>query len=115
MFSICSYQLGAKPMVTRRRPDGIDNPGPLLAIMRTCRQAMISASTAVRPTGAAYQGLGAAVAAIDTLAALLTGRQDYFWAVGGGATAAQREQMAADQAMESGRQADEIRSSGRQP
>lgn len=100
-------------MVTRRRPDRIDNPGPLLAIMRTCRQAMISASTAVRPTGTAYQGLGAAVAAIDALAALLTGRQDYFWAVGGGATEAQREQMAADQAMETGRQADEIHSSGR--
>jgi hypothetical protein len=100
-------------MATRRRPDTIDNPGPLLAIMRTCRQAMISASTAVRPTGTAYQGLGAAVAAIDALAALLTGRQDYFWAVGGGATEAQRKQMAADQAMETGRQADEIHSSGR--
>ncbi len=46
-------------MATRRRPDTIDNPGPLLAIMRTCRQAMISASTAVRPTGTTYQGLGA--------------------------------------------------------
>ena len=102
-------------MATRRRPEGIDNPGPLLAIMRTCRHAMISASTAVRPAGAAYQGLGAAVAAIDALAALLTGRQDYFWAVGGGATEAQRAQMAADQAMESGRQADEIRSSRSQP
>ena len=102
-------------MVTRRLPDTIDNPGPLLAIMRTCRQAMISASTAVRPTGTAYQGLGAAVAAIDALAALLTGRQDYFWAIGGGATEAQRKRMAADQAMESGRQADEIHSSGGQP
>ena len=97
-------------MVMRRRPDTIDNPGPLLAIMRTCRKAMISASTAVKPTGATYLSLGAAVAAIDALAALLTGRQDYFWAVGGGATEAQRKQMAADETMESGRQPAEIRS-----
>jgi hypothetical protein len=102
-------------MVTRRRPDRIDNPGPLLAIMRTCRQAMISASTAVKPTGTTYQGLGAAVSAIDALAALLTGRQDYFWADGGGATEAQRRQMAADEAMESGGDSNEIRPIGRQP
>jgi hypothetical protein len=102
-------------MITRRRPDTIDNPGPLLAIMRTCRKAMISASTAVKPTGTTYLGLGAAVAAIDALAKLLTGRQDYFWAVGGGATETQRSQMAADEAMESGRQSDEMRAIGRRP
>jgi hypothetical protein len=100
-------------MVMRRRPDTIDNPGPLLAIMRTCRKAMISASTAVKPTGATYLSLAAAVAGIDALATLLTGRQDYFWAVGGGATEAQRNRMAADESMESCQPPNDIRSLGR--
>jgi hypothetical protein len=102
-------------MVTAKRPDTIDNAGPLLAAMRTCRQTMINASMAVKPMGATYHGLGMVVSALDALATLLTGRQDYFWATSGGAAEGQSRQIAADAAMEAGHGADESHSKRRQP
>jgi hypothetical protein len=102
-------------MATTKRPDRIDNAGPLVAAMRTCRQTMINASMSVKPMGTTYHGLRMVVTALDALAMLLTGRQDYFWATGGGATEGQRRQIAADAAMESGCGPGEVRSIGRQP
>jgi hypothetical protein len=90
-------------MVRHKLPDKISNPGPMLAVMRTCRQTMIQASATVKPMGTTYHGLSMVVSAIDALAALLIGRHDYFWAKGGGATEGERKQIAADEAMESGR------------
>jgi hypothetical protein len=38
-------------MVHHKLPDKIANPGPLLSVMRTCRQAMITACSQVKPRG----------------------------------------------------------------
>jgi hypothetical protein len=65
-------------MVYRKLPDKIANPGPLLGVMRSCRQAMIEASNHVKPGGTTYHGLHMVVAAIDALAGLLIRRPDYF-------------------------------------
>jgi hypothetical protein len=83
-------------MVHHKLPDKIANPGPLLSVMRTCRKAMISACSQVKPRGPTYHGLTMVVAAIDALASLLMGRNDYFWAKGGGVTEAERKQIADD-------------------
>jgi hypothetical protein len=69
-------------MVYRKLPDKIENPGPLLGVMRTCRQAMIRASSTVKPMGTTYHGLSMVMTAIDALAGLLIRRPDYFWAQG---------------------------------
>jgi hypothetical protein len=69
-------------MVYRKLPDRISDPGPLLGAMRSCRKAMIDASTRVKPMGTIFHGLNMVVSAIDALATLLIGRQDYFWAQG---------------------------------
>jgi hypothetical protein len=69
-------------MVYRKLPDRISDPGPLLSVMRTCRKAMIEASTRVKPMGTVYHGLNMVVSAIDALATLLIGRRNYFWAQG---------------------------------
>ena len=69
-------------MVYRKLPDRISDPGALLGVMRTCRKAMIDASTRVKPMGTVYHGLNMVVSAIDPLAPLLIGRHDYFWAQG---------------------------------
>src|SRR5258707_1010711 len=74
--------MGVARMVYRKLPDKIANPGPLLGVMRTCRQAMVEASTHVKPMGTYYHGLHMVVAAIDALAGLLIRRPDYFWALG---------------------------------
>ena len=83
-------------MSYRELPDRISDPGPPLAVTRTCRQAMIQASGTVKPMGTTYHGLSMVVAAIDSLATLFTRRSDYFWAAGGGATDGERKCMAAD-------------------
>jgi hypothetical protein len=90
-------------MVHHKLPDKIANPGPLLSVMRTCRQAMITASSQVKPSGTIYHGLSMVVAAIDALASLLMGRNDYFWAKGGGVTEAERKQIADDAKLEAGK------------
>jgi hypothetical protein len=66
-------------MVYHKRPDKLDNPGPLLGVMRTCRKAMTDASATVKPMGTVDSGLHMVIAAIDALATLLIGRKDYFW------------------------------------
>jgi hypothetical protein len=66
-------------MVYHKLPDKIANPGPLLGSLRACRRAMIEASTHVKPMGTMYHGLSMVITAIDALAALLIGRETYFW------------------------------------
>jgi hypothetical protein len=58
-------------MVYHKLSDKLTNPGPLLGVMRTCRQAMIGACSEVKPMGATYHGLTMVIAAIDALASLL--------------------------------------------
>ncbi len=72
-------------MVYRKLPDKLSNPGPLLGVMRTCRQAMIAASTEVKAGGTTYHGIQMVVSAIDALAQLMIRRPDYFWAQGSAA------------------------------
>ena len=38
-------------MVYRKLPDKIDNPGPILGELRRCREAMLAASSRVKPGG----------------------------------------------------------------
>jgi hypothetical protein len=52
-------------MVHRKRPDLIRDPARVLAALRACRTTMIETTTAVKPMGVMYQGLGMVVAAID--------------------------------------------------
>jgi hypothetical protein len=76
----------------RNRPDRLDNPGPLLGRLRSIREELIKALTAVKPFGAIYHGLSMVIAAIDALAVLLTGERDYF--TGLGSTASKGQQAA---------------------
>jgi hypothetical protein len=92
-------------MVYHKLPDRVGDPGPLLGVMRTCRQAMIRASSTVKPMGATYHGLSMVVAAVDALATLMTGRREYFWTTGGCATVEERKQVSTDLSMESDREA----------
>jgi hypothetical protein len=88
-------------VVYHKRPDKLDNPGPLLGVMRTCRQAMTETSAQVKPMGTVYHGLSMVVWAIDALAGLLTGgRNDYFWSTGSGATQGEIARGAADREVE---------------
>jgi hypothetical protein len=87
-------------MVHHKLPDKLANPGPLLGVMRTCRLAMIGACSQVKPMCATYHGLTMVIAAIDAFASLLMGRNDYFWAKGGGVTADERKQIADDAKLE---------------
>ena len=66
-------------MVYHKKPDKLTNPGPLLGVMRTCRQAMVSACTEVKAGGTFYHGFQMVIAAIDSLAGLMIRRPDYFW------------------------------------
>jgi hypothetical protein len=67
-------------MVYHKLPDKIDNPGPLLGVMRACREAMLAEANRVKPMGTFYHGIHMVVAAIDALASLLNLRRtDYFW------------------------------------
>jgi hypothetical protein len=88
-------------MVYRKRPDEMRNPGPLLAVMRQCRGAMTNASNDVQPMGVIYHALHIVISALDALATILTGRQDYFWHLGHGATEGELRRKAADEAQES--------------
>jgi hypothetical protein len=69
-------------VVYRKKPDRIDDPGPILRAMLPCRKAMIDAMSSVKPLGVLYHGLSMVVSAIDALATLLIGREGYFWATG---------------------------------
>jgi hypothetical protein len=69
-------------VVHRKKPDRINDPGPLLRAMLPCRKAMIDAMISVKPMGTAYHALSMVVSAIDALATLLIGREGYFWATG---------------------------------
>jgi hypothetical protein len=90
-------------MVYHKLPDKIANPGPLLGAMRTCRRAMIEASTHVKPMGTMYHGLSMVVTAIDALAALLIGRESYFWDKGSSrASEAQSKQDRIEREAEAG-------------
>jgi hypothetical protein len=87
-------------MVYRKRPDELRSPGPLLAVMRQCRGAMTDAANDVQPMGVIHHALGVVISALDALAMIVTGRQDYFWHLGGGATEGERQRQSADEAQE---------------
>ena len=72
-------------MIYRRKPDDLPDTRPVLDAMGRCRKALLTESDKVRPFGLTYKALGTVMAAIDALATLLTGRDD-FYSAGGSTT-----------------------------
>lgn len=66
----------------------------ILEAMGICRKAMTGVQAHVRINGPVYAGASAVMAAIDALAALLTGDWQFFWDKGSTMTAQQREAAA---------------------
>jgi cupin 2 domain-containing protein len=62
---------------TTRSDARIDRPAPLSAL-GTCRGAVIREMTTMKVAGPLYYSGSTVVAAIDTLALMLTGQRDYF-------------------------------------
>ena len=62
--------------------------------MGVCRKAMTGVQARVRINGPVYAGASAVMAAVDALAALLTGDRQFFWDKGSTMTAQQREAAA---------------------
>src|SRR5579862_8221587 len=69
-------------MPFHKRPDRVRDPSAILEAMRPCRVAMTRAMSEVKPFGVHYCGMLTVVSAIDAMATLLIGREDYFWAQG---------------------------------
>jgi hypothetical protein len=61
---------------------------------------MTNAANDVQPVGVVHHALGVAISALDALAMIVTGPQDYFRHFGGGATEGERRRQAADEAQE---------------
>ena len=56
----------------------VPEPDRVMKKIGECRAAMLEASRSVRPFGPAYHALSMVVAAIDGLAAFITGERHYF-------------------------------------
>jgi hypothetical protein len=69
------------------------DPAAAVRELRTGRDAMIQLSMQVRIGSRVYQHALAIIAAIDGLAAELTGERDYFHSLGAGATKGQLQAM----------------------
>jgi hypothetical protein len=65
-----------------KRPDRVRDLSAMLDVLRPCREAMNREMGEVKPFGVYYCGMLTVVAAIDAMATLLIGREDYFWAKG---------------------------------
>jgi hypothetical protein len=78
------------------------DPAAAVRSLRTCRDAMIRLSIEVKIGNLVYQRALVIIAAIDALAAELTGERDYFHALGAGATKEQLRAMEERAARERG-------------
>ncbi len=72
-------------MIYRCKPDDLHDTRPLLDAMGRCRKALLAESDKVRPFGVTFKAIHAVTTAIDAVATLLTGRDD-FYAAGGSTT-----------------------------
>ena len=61
-------------MVYRKKPDRLENPGPLIGEMRRCREAAVRAASAAMSHGVIYRALQMVVVAIDGAAHVITGQ-----------------------------------------
>ena len=89
-------------MVYHKKPDKIDNPGPLLGELRRCREAMIAACERVKVGGVFYNGFHMVIAAIDALAELMIRRPDYFWSKGSSLAEAAQDRERKEREAEAG-------------
>jgi hypothetical protein len=78
------------------------DPAAAVRALRTCRDAMIQLSMQVRIGSRVYQHALAIIAAIDGLAAEISGESGYFVEPGGGATEGQRKALDDKMARERG-------------
>ena len=69
-------------MVYQKKPDRLENPGPLIGEMRRCREAAIRAASSAKSHGVIYHALQMVVVAIDGAAHVITG-QPYYFSEGG--------------------------------
>ena len=69
-------------MVYRKKPDCLENPGPLIGEISRCREAAVRAASAAMSHGVIYHALQMVVVAIDGAAHVITG-QPYYFSEGG--------------------------------
>ncbi len=89
-------------MVYRKKPDRLENPGPLIREMRRCRGAAIRAASSAKSHGVIYHALQMVVVAIDGAAHVITGQPYYFSEGGTGPSESERARAARQRAFERG-------------
>ena len=71
-----------RAVVYRKKPDRLENPGPVIGELRRCRDVAVRAASSVKPRGVVYHALQMVVVAIDGAAHVITG-QPYYFSEGG--------------------------------
>ena len=89
-------------MVYQKKPDRLENPGPLIGEMRRCREAAIRAASSAKSYGVIYHALQMVVVAIDGAAHVITGQPYYFSEGGTGPSESKRTRAARQGAFERG-------------
>ena len=89
-------------VVYRKKPDQLENPGPLIGEMRRCREAAIRAASSTKSHGVIYHALQMVVVAIDGAAHVITGQPYYFSEGGTGPSESERARAARQGAFERG-------------
>jgi hypothetical protein len=69
-------------VVNQKKPDRLENPGPVIGEMRRCRDVAIRAASSVKSHGVIHHALQMVVVAIDGAAHVITG-QPYYFSEGG--------------------------------
>jgi hypothetical protein len=89
-------------VVYRKKPDRLENPGPLIGEMRRCREAVVRAASAAMSHGVIYRALQMVVVAIDGAAHVITGQPYYFSECGTGPSESEKARTARQGAFEHG-------------
>ena len=89
-------------MVHQRKPDRLENPGPVIGEMRRRRDVAIRAASSVKSHGVIYHALQMIVVAIDGAAHVITGQPYYFSEGGTGPSESERARTERQAAFERG-------------
>jgi hypothetical protein len=89
-------------VVYQKKPDRLENPGPLIGEMRRCREAAIRAASSAKSHGVIYHALQMVVVAIDGAAHVIIGQPYYFSEGGTGLSESERVRAARQGAFERG-------------
>jgi hypothetical protein len=89
-------------VVYQKKPDRLENPGPVIGAMRRCRDVVIRAASSVKSHGVIYHALQMIVVAIDGAAHVITGQPYYFSEGGTGPSESERARTERQAAFERG-------------